>query len=273
MSGWERENRTHFDEITELYDKARPDYPDELIQDTLNYIRAENGMKALEIGAGTGKATEPFLRAGIDVSAIEIGKNMTEYLQTKFSGYYGFKAVNASFENADIENGSFDFIYAASSFHWVDAEVGCPKMMRALKNGGAVALLRYNFIPPVGKKIFDEIAKVYEKHYYSHYKDNARPRVKSAEEFASAAGIQSGYGFESLEKYGFCDVMMKFYPVMLAYSASEYINFLKTMSDLRKLPEEKNRSLYAEVYEIILSNGDKYENECMYQAYMGRKPE
>jgi len=56
-TGWERENRTHFDEIVLEYDRVRPDYPAALFEDALMYAGPGQGMKALEIGAGTGKAT------------------------------------------------------------------------------------------------------------------------------------------------------------------------------------------------------------------------
>ena len=54
-TGWERENRTHFDDIVVNYDKVRWDYPSELYANILDYSHT-GGNKAIEIGAGTGKA-------------------------------------------------------------------------------------------------------------------------------------------------------------------------------------------------------------------------
>ena len=34
-TGWERHNRVVFDEITEIYDKTRWDYPPEIFSDTI----------------------------------------------------------------------------------------------------------------------------------------------------------------------------------------------------------------------------------------------
>ena len=78
-TGWERENRTHFDDIVVNYDKVRWDYPSELYADILDYSRT-GGKKAVEIGAGTGKATTPMLNAGYDVTAVEMGANMAEFI-------------------------------------------------------------------------------------------------------------------------------------------------------------------------------------------------
>lgn len=78
-TGWERENRTHFDDIVVNYDKARWKYPAELYTDILCY--AQTGSKtAVEIGAGTGVATAPFLEAGYNVTAVEMGANMAAFL-------------------------------------------------------------------------------------------------------------------------------------------------------------------------------------------------
>ncbi|WP_312372951.1 class I SAM-dependent methyltransferase [Lachnoclostridium sp.] len=78
-TGWERHRRTHFDEMVVNYDRVRPKYPSELFEDVCKYSGLKKGKKALEIGAGTGKAIAPFIEAGYDVTAIEIGANMTDF--------------------------------------------------------------------------------------------------------------------------------------------------------------------------------------------------
>ena len=44
-TGWERDNRTHFDEIVATYDMVRPEYPNELFADIFKY--SDVGKKAL----------------------------------------------------------------------------------------------------------------------------------------------------------------------------------------------------------------------------------
>jgi SAM-dependent methyltransferase len=48
--------------------------------------------------------------------------------------------VMSSFEEADVASANFDLAVAATSFHWVDQEVGLTKLGQALKPGGWVAL-------------------------------------------------------------------------------------------------------------------------------------
>jgi SAM-dependent methyltransferase len=48
--------------------------------------------------------------------------------------------VISSFEEADVARANFDLAVAATSFHWVDQEVGLSKLGQALRPGGWVAL-------------------------------------------------------------------------------------------------------------------------------------
>lgn len=178
VSGWERSNRIIFDEIADKYDRIRWGCPDELFADIIQYSGQGKGKKALEIGAGTGKATTPFLDSGYVVTAVEMSRNMSDFLLHRFKEYRNFSVITSAFEDVSLDDENYDLIYAASSFHWVDAETGCPKVYRLLKKGGVFALLRNNPVPAVGEEIFEEIQEIYEKYYYSYYVSKERPSKK-----------------------------------------------------------------------------------------------
>lgn len=270
-TGWERNNRTHFDEIVMNYDKVRWGYPDKLFADVIRYSGPEKGKKALEIGAGTGKATTPFLDAGYAVTTVEMGRNMTDFLLEKFKEYTNFNVITGTFEEASLEEASYDLIYAASAFHWVDAEIGCPKVFRLLKKGGEFALFRYNPVPAVGEELYEEIQTIYEKYYYSYYISMQRPVRKSREEFLKPSEIYNGFRFESLKLYGFSEVAMNLYDEARTYSTDEYLALLDTYSDHRSLPDNNREALYAGIKEAILRHGGRHRVDYVYQLYMGRK--
>ncbi len=270
-TGWERSRRTHFDDIVTTYDSIRPEYPQALFEDVFKYSGPEKGNKALEIGAGTGKATTPFLNAGYDVTAVEIGENMAEFLRDRFTGNECFRVIVSAFEDALMEESSYDLIYAASAFHWVDAEIGCPKVFRLLKRGGAFVLLRYNAVPAVGERLYEEIQAVYEKHYYGYYKSKEHPVKKSNEEYLEPAEVFRGFRFNDLNDYSFKDVSMKLYETTRTFSTDEYMLILDTFSDHRVLPEENRVLLYAGIKEAILRNGGYHKVDYVFQSYMGRK--
>jgi ubiquinone/menaquinone biosynthesis C-methylase UbiE len=278
-TGWERDRRVHFDEITEEYDKIRWDYPDELFANALEYCKKGNDNatcnKAIEIGAGTGKATKPFLDAGYNVTAVEMGDNMTKFLINKYRAYKEFQVITSTFEDIVLEDDSYDIIFAASAFHWVDAKVGCPKVFRLLKKGGAFVLFRSNWNSHDNEKLAKDIQEIYDKHYYNYYDINDKddkPEKFTLEILQKPSAIFKGFRFERMEQYGFADVKMKVYDKSNTYDADGYIKLLDTFSDHRALPVENRKALYTSVKNVIEKHGGKITTNSTYQLYMGRKP-
>jgi len=265
--GWERERRVHFDEIVLNYDKRRWDYPEELFKDALEYSGAGTGKKAIEIGAGTGKATKPFLDAGFDVTAVELGKNMSDFISEKYKDRKNFNVITSTFEDVILEDDSYDFIYAASAFHWVEAEIGCPKVYRLLKTGGIFAIFRSSKVIAANANLYEEIQEAYKQYHPDPYK---RPEDK--ENLWTPKEILRGYGFENMTDYGFIDIYMKLYEKDLTYTADEYLGFLDTMSDHRILSPNDKDALYNAIKNAINNHGGQITNTNIFQLYMGKKP-
>jgi len=273
VTGWEREKRTHFDEIVVNYDRIRPEYPGELFADMIDYI-GPGRKKALEIGAGTGKATAPFLKAGYDVTAVEIGENMAAFLREKFIEYANFRVIVSAFEDASLQEDSYDLVYAASAFHWVNAETGCSKVFDLLKSGGVFALLRYNFLATHNVALTDEIHAVYEKQYFNYYtsKPHAVRYKRTHNDFLEPAEMLINYGFKDMRDYGFSNVSLKLYDVPWTLDAAGYIKLLETFADHRGLPAENKTALYAGITRAITKHGGYISEDDVFQLYIGRKP-
>lgn len=251
----------------------RPSFPGEVFADILAYAGADGTKRALEIGPGTGKATGPFLEAGYDVTAVEISERMAAFLRARFAGNARFHVLVDAFEEARLAENRYGLVFAASAFHWVDAEIGCPKVHRVLEEGGAFALMRYNatLYPAEGEALHGEMRDAYARHYYSHYPSAGRPVKISHARLETPAKIASGYGFADMRAYGFADVTMKLYDGVLTYSAEAYISHLDTLSDHRSLPEADRLALYAAVRDIIRRHGGQHRVDYVFQLYMGRK--
>ncbi|HBN86048.1 MAG TPA: SAM-dependent methyltransferase, partial [Clostridiales bacterium] len=56
--------RKVFDSIPKQFDEWRPRYCDELFADLIEYAKLDSEKTALEVGPGTGQATEPILKSG-----------------------------------------------------------------------------------------------------------------------------------------------------------------------------------------------------------------
>ena len=60
-----------FDDNALAYDKYRPHYPKEVIDDLIDLAKLNRGDSILEIGCGTGQITLDFLQKGFQLTAIE----------------------------------------------------------------------------------------------------------------------------------------------------------------------------------------------------------
>jgi len=69
-----------FGSVANQYERYRLDYPDELVDAVLQYAGGPL-RSALEVGAGTGKATRLFASRGIEVTALEPDAEMAPVLE------------------------------------------------------------------------------------------------------------------------------------------------------------------------------------------------
>ena len=107
--------RKTFDRIPETFDKYRPRYREELFQELITLCRLDSDKKVLEIGPGTGQATEPILKAGCIYTAIELGENFTSFMKEKFYSFTNFSIINDDFEKYAFEENEYDLVYSAAA--------------------------------------------------------------------------------------------------------------------------------------------------------------
>ena len=64
--------RTSFDQVAEEYDAERPGYPPALIDDIVALAALPSPARILEIGCGTGQATQPFAERGDRFQTVKV---------------------------------------------------------------------------------------------------------------------------------------------------------------------------------------------------------
>ena len=70
------EQRFTFDQVASVYSKARPDYPDALVDDVVSYADLKLSDRIFEVGCGTGQATKSFAKRGFPILATDPGSEM-----------------------------------------------------------------------------------------------------------------------------------------------------------------------------------------------------
>jgi ubiquinone/menaquinone biosynthesis C-methylase UbiE len=132
-----------FDEIAAEYDRHRPAYPDELVDQACQVAGLGSGDRVLEIGCGSGQLTRSLVARGLHVTALEPGTSLIALARQNLDGAGEVEFVNAQFEQASLPGERFRAVFCASAFHWVDPEVSWQKAADVLVPGGTLALMSY----------------------------------------------------------------------------------------------------------------------------------
>jgi SAM-dependent methyltransferase len=134
---------TVFDEIATEYDRHRPVYPDELVDQACRAAAIGSGDHVLEVGCGTGQLTRGLAARGLRVTALEPGPRLMALARQNLEGAGEVDFVNARFEDAVLPRRHFQAVFSASAFHWIDPGVSWQKAADVLVPGGTLALVQY----------------------------------------------------------------------------------------------------------------------------------
>ncbi len=140
------------------YDRFRPRYPESVFDDIVRSTGLAVGDKAIEIGAGTGIATEPLVDRGLEVTAIEPSASLAELAESKVIGRAQF--VIGRFEDFPPDS-SVRLLVAFNSWHWVDPRIAVDLAAHLVEPGGSLALV-WTEVISWGEELFEEhIAEVF----------------------------------------------------------------------------------------------------------------
>ncbi|MEO7195262.1 MAG: class I SAM-dependent methyltransferase [Pseudonocardiaceae bacterium] len=214
----------------ERYDRARPRYPDALVQAVL---AASPGFNVLDVGIGTGIAARQFHAAGCRVLGVDIDARMAEFARCG-----GLEVEVATFEAWDPAGRSFDALIAGQSWHWVDPVAGAAKAARALRPGGRLAVF-WNVVQPS-----PEVAEAFSMVYRRVLPDSprnfwVRPALDAySVGFTKAAdGIRGVGAFSDPEQWRF--------DWARSYNRDEWLEQLRTGGDASQIPPPQREELMA----------------------------
>lgn len=132
-----------FNAVAEDYDRHRPSYPDVLVDRACEVAGIGPGATVLEIGCGTGQLTRSLLARGLQVTAVEPGRQLIARARDHLNGVGDVRFVNARLENASLPHARYSAAFSASAIHWIDPDVSWRKAADALVDGGSLALVSY----------------------------------------------------------------------------------------------------------------------------------
>jgi SAM-dependent methyltransferase len=127
-----------FEDVAELYERARPGYPPEALAWIAAVLDLREGRVVLDLGAGTGKLSRQLRETGATVIAVEPGDAMRAQLVRVAPE---IDAMRGSAEEIPLGDDSIDAIAVGQAFHWFRHGEALPEMHRVLRRGGGLALI------------------------------------------------------------------------------------------------------------------------------------
>jgi len=252
-----------FDEVAAEYDRRRPTYPDELVDQACQIAGIGSGDHVLEVGCGSGQLTRGLVARGLRVTALEPGKTLMALARQNLAGAGGVEFVNSQFEDALLPREQFRAVFSATAFHWVDPKVSWQKAADVLVPGGTLALVQYCGLEEPRTKRDQEAALAAIRKIAPDIAANW-PAYRDLD--ATLAGMEQRRGnvsevwawlgsYDIGQDYAgrlFGDVQVAVMPKLTEHTADELNALVRTMSFYARLSLDQRQLLereYAAIYE------------------------
>jgi SAM-dependent methyltransferase len=260
-----REHGKVFDAVATDYDRNRPTYPDELVDQACRAAGIAAGDRVLEIGCGTGQLTRSLIARGLHVTAVERGRQLISLAAQKLEGAAELEFVNARFEDAELRDRQFRAVFSAAAFQWLDPEISWQRVARLLAPGGALALVQYcglreerslgdqEALLSALARIVPEIAADWPT-----YRDLATLRAGAEQRRENVSEVWAWIGSHDVARPEagslFCDVEIAAVPTLVEQTADELNALLRTASFYQRISPAQRQALEDEhvaIYEQI----------------------
>lgn len=234
----DRRRAESFGAKADRYERTRPTYPAELVDD----LAAEAPISVLDVGCGTGKAGRLFVERGCQVLGVEPDPRMAEVARR-----HGIDVEVATFETWPRAGRTFDLVISAQAWHWVDPTRGPVEARAALRTGGRLAVFANLYHHEPAMK--EQLERIYTRLVpeWDGMDCLALGRINEATGPGFATAIAACGRFDAPEHrtYGWEQEL----------TTEEWLDGLPTFSDHAQLPSERLTGLLAAVRDAVDDRG------------------
>lgn len=255
---WKHESEM-FNQAADYYDKFRPSYPRYIIDALIEQANLTSGARLLEIGAGSGKATELFVNKGFEILCIDPGADLVHIGNTRFKEE-DFTFETALFEEYSTAPKSFDAIFSAQAFHWIPQPIGYQKCAYALKDRGYLALF-WNMYITYNNDLDNELLAISDK--YGGFADFLSSDACEERINSIVTGIEESGLFSKPE------VIRSLWKQN--YTADEYYGFALTGNSFLQKSDEEKRLAHNELIKLADKHNGIIERPYLCVLYLAQK--
>ncbi|GHI40692.1 class I SAM-dependent methyltransferase [Streptomyces violascens] len=258
-----RSRRRTFGDDAEEYDAFRPGYPAQLVDDVLDFAGLDDGVPAVEVGAGTGKATRAFGQSGLPVTCVEPDARMARVLRHHCGGLPHVTVEIAEFETWRPAR-RYGLLYCAQAWHWVDPAVRWARAKDALSPGGAIALF-WNHWFLESDELTAELTTAHARHGIEIPEHTILdPRPGPARYGADARQ------WRDMVAAGFVDPDHRMYESVHDRSPSALVGLLASYSGYRVLPPRARERIFADMAHTVAEQGGSVRVKVKTSLFLGR---
>jgi SAM-dependent methyltransferase len=160
-----------FGHAAEAFNTYRPEYPAEIFQHILAHVWSSRG-RAMDLGAGTGRATHNLVDHFSEVIAVEPDPGMAEKLRAVEPR--AIVRVTTA-EDCAQPPASVDLIVIANALHWMEGPAVMKNIVRWLRSGGILAV-----IDPPFPRMTPSIRAIVRQEFEGHWNAFRDPRLGKA---------------------------------------------------------------------------------------------
>jgi SAM-dependent methyltransferase len=230
--------RLSFDQAAEIYDEARPAYPPELFDELFSLLPMRPTI--VEVGPGTGKATQDLLARGASVHAIEIGPAMAARLRLNLPSER-LRVTVGDFENIPIDDGA-DAVFSATAYHWISTAAQTDRPARVLRLGGLVAIVDLIQVEsPDDLGFFVSVQPIYERYGQGHRGPPAPNRNAVDPAIRAVLAADSRFNGAAVRQWDWNQT----------YTASGYVKLMLSYSGTQMMDEPSRQGLLQDMEAFI----------------------
>ena len=250
-----------FSETAEIYAEVRPTYPEDMYRKIAEMVSDMANKNILEVGPGPGNSTREFMQYfPARITACEPNPDFGRLFAAQFTADPHVTLKNEHFEENAFAGQSFDVIYAATTFHWLDQAAKYAEASRLLTPEGWLITCWNNYL------LMDVELKEKLSALFTAYDANIEMINGTMEKILAKIDrrkneIESGAYFSV--------VLHDLFETKYSYSAEQFCALLRTFAD--QSLGDRMATLLQAVRVLVMENGDELTIKVITNLEIARK--
>ena len=251
--------RDTFDKVAELYDALRPGYPGALFADLAATAGLTGRDRILEIGCGSGQATEGLADLAGPVLALDPGPELIRLARRRLADHPDVSFEVSSFEAFAPEPRAFRLAAAAQAWHWIDPDLAFPRAAQALAPGGWIAIFGHIPMPPPSP-LLEDFQAVYTRIAPEFWGPTPESWYLPT---GPVAGLIEASGL-------FGPVVHHGYAFTRTHTPGSFAELFGTISHYNLMAPDRRAALVAGLRDVIAAHGGRYAMAYETHLYMAQ---